>query len=175
MKKILLSTIALAVIGFTVLAQSSDEIAAFRSAISVNKETAKNSIKGFKYDGSKITYFNFKNYEQVKEVEVYMFNTTEYKFSINTEAAAKGIKIEVYDKSKSDKDRNLLKSIDNAAGKQLDFSSNELNAAMKKAVPNAVRLKRVYVDFVISEDAQASSSSNPMDNRGAIVLVMGYK
>lgn len=174
MKHIILTALTIAAVSMAVMAQTSEEIAAFRQSIMDNKETAKDAIGSFRYDGSKITYFNYKSYEQVKEVEVYLFNNSEYNFSINAEAVKKGLTIEVYDKAKGSNDRHKLKTIDGAAGKQTNFSSDDLNAAMKKAVPEAVRLKRVYLDFVIAKDSD-EKSSNPMDSRGAIVLVMGYK
>lgn len=173
MKQIIISSITILAVTVAVFAQSSQDIAAFREAIAANKETAKKAIGSSRYDGSKITYFNYKAYEQVKEVEVYLFNNSEYTFAVNTESAKKGLTIEVYDKAKSSNDRHLLKTIESADGKQITFSSDELNKSMKKAVPEAVRLKRVYLDYIVPEDN--NTSNNAMDQRGAIVLVMGYK
>jgi hypothetical protein len=81
MKKslILLSFLSFAVI----FAQTAANLTEFKENIAAQKVEAKSQLKPYRFDGSKITYFNFKTYKQVKEVEVYLFNSTDYRFSFN--------------------------------------------------------------------------------------------
>lgn len=156
-----------------VFAQTADEIAEFREKIKSNKSEAQSSLKPFKYDGSKITYYNVKSFEQTKEVEVYLFNNTDYKFSFSAKSASHDVKIKIYDKNKEESDRILLKEVSNIKGTQFIVNSADLNSAYKSK-GGSDRLKRVYVDYSIPA-ATGKVDKNSMSSRGAIVLVMGYK
>lgn len=172
MKKILGGLLILSVA--VVFAQTADEIAEFKEKINANKSEAQSSLTPFKYDGSKITYYNAKSFEQNKEVEVYLFNNTDYKFSFSAKSADHNIVIKIYDKnSESAADRILLKEISNVKGTSFVVNSKDLNDAYKKS-GGADRLKRVYVEYTIPATT-GKVDKNSMSSRGAIVLVMGYK
>jgi hypothetical protein len=156
-----------------VFAQTADEIAEFREKIKANKSEAQSSLKPFKYDGSKITYYNVKSFEQSKEVEVYLFNNTDYKFSFSAKSAGHDVVVKIYDKNKEAEDRILLKEISNIKGSAFLVNSKDLNDSYKKN-GGSTRLKRVYVDYVIPA-ATGKVDKSSMSSRGAVVLVMGYK
>ena len=115
MKKslILLSFLSFAVI----FAQTAANLTEFKENIAAQKIEAKSQLKPYRFDGSKITYFNFKTYKQVKEVEVYLFNSTDYRFSFNGKSLPNDITIEIYDQEKAIGDRILLKNSMELKGK----------------------------------------------------------
>ncbi|MEZ4936315.1 MAG: hypothetical protein R2799_01840 [Crocinitomicaceae bacterium] len=156
-----------------VIAQTADEIAEFREKIKTNKDEAQASLTPYKYDGSKITYYNVKPFEQVKEVEVYLFNNTDYKFSFSAKSSIHDIKVQIYDVDRESENRILLKEISNVKGTTFLLNSKELNDTYKSK-GGSDRLKRVYVDYVIPK-ASGKVDKSSMDSRGAVVLVMGYK
>lgn len=156
-----------------VIAQTADEIAEFREKIKSNKSEAQSSLTPYKYDGSKITYYNVKSFEQTKEVEVYLFNNTDYKFSFSAKSANHDVKVQIFDKDKESDDRILLKEVDNVKGSSFIVNSKELNDTFKSK-GGSYRLKRVYVDYVIPK-ATGKVDKSSMSSRGAVVLVMGYK
>lgn len=171
MKNLFITAIAIVSATLFVVAQSSD-IAKFRAEISDNKDAAKKELGSYKYDGAKVTYFNYKKYDQVKEVEVYLFNNTNYKLSFNGNSIPGDAKVEIYNNSKIEEDRVLLAEIENLSGKEVQLNSDDLNKSFKKKFPNAARLKRVYVNYVIPS---SKSDKKTSDDRGAAILVLGYK
>ncbi len=122
-----------------------------------------------------MTYFNFKTYKQVKEVEISLFNNTDYRFSFNGKSLPNDITVEIYDKEKTEGDRILLKSFDGIQGKNMVLESSELNATYKEKTGKETRLKRVFVNYVITAVPGAQNKKPTMNERGAIVPVMGYK
>jgi hypothetical protein len=173
MKKIL--TI-LAVLGLgLVIAQTASNLTEFKENISKQKVEAKKALKPFRYDGSKVTYFNFKTYKQVKEVEIYLFNNTDYRFSFNGKSLPNDVKIKIFDKDKTNSDRVLLKTVEDVQGSNLLVESSELNKTYKSKKSNGARLKRVFVDYEIPGVTGAQNKKPTMKERGAVILVMGYK
>lgn len=173
MKKTL--TIA-ALFGFAVLfAQTASNLTEFKENISNQKAEAKGELKPYRYDGSKVTYFNFKTYKQTKEVEIYLFNNTDYRFSFNGKSLPNDITVQIWDKDKTMSDRVMLKEFDGIKGKNLLIESSDLNKIYKNKNSNASRLKRVFVDYVIPATPGAQNKKPTMKERGAVVLVMGYK
>jgi hypothetical protein len=55
---------------------------AFDAQINTLKQECKDMIKGTRYEGSKITYYNAGS-KQTKTVEMFMFLTNEYRFAIS--------------------------------------------------------------------------------------------
>ncbi|WP_157454093.1 hypothetical protein [Crocinitomix catalasitica] len=173
MKKILTF---IGILSFVVLfAQTAANLTEFKENIAEQKAEAKSKLKAYRYDGSKITYFNFKTYKQVKEVEIYLFNETDYRFSFNGKSLPNDITVAIYDKDKSAEDRVLLKEFTNIIGDNIVVESSELNDSYLVQKNEKVRLKRVYVDYIIPETAGAQNKEPTMKERGAVVLVMGYK
>jgi len=173
MKKILA---LLAFFGFAALfAQTASNLTEFKENIASQKAEAKAQLKPYRFDGSKITYFNFKTYKQIKEVEIYLFNNTDYRFSFNGKSLPNDITIEIYDKEKTAADRILLKKFDGIQGKNILVESAELNDTYQSKTSSDLRLKRVFVDYVITAVPGANNQMPTMKERGAVVLVMGYK
>ena len=132
-------------------------------------------MKPYRFDGSKVTYFNFKTYKQTKEVEIYLFNNTDYRFSFNGKSLPNDITVEIYDKDKTQSDRIKLKSFNGIQGKNMVIESSDLNDTYKEKKAGASRLKRVFVDYVIPATPGSSNKKPTMKDRGAVILVMGYK
>lgn len=156
-------------------AQTASDITEFKENIASQKSEAKSALKPYRFDGSKITYFNFKTYKQVKEVEIYLFNNTDYRFSFNGKSLNNEIKIEVYDKDKTASDRVLLTEITEIQGKNITLESSKLNAEYTKKTGDSEKLKRVFVNYVIPPVPGAENKQPTMKERGAVVLVMGYE
>ena len=156
-------------------AQTVTNLAEFKANINSNKAEAKKAVKPYLYDGYKTTYFNYKTYKQTKEVEIYLFNNTEYRLSFNGKSCPKDVQVMIYNADKSSADRVLLKEVSNVSGESLIIQTKELNEAYKKENSEATRLKRVFVNYEIPATVGANNSKPKIEDRGAVVLVMGYK
>lgn len=170
------SIVFLAFFGVALLfAQGVSNLTEFKANIKSNKEEAKKAVKPYLYDGYKTTYFNYKTYKQTKEVEIYLFNNTEYRLSFNGKSCPKDVKVKIYNADKTDADRLLLKEITNISGDNTIIQTKDLNEAYKAADKKATRLKRVFVNYEIPATPGANNSKPKIEDRGAVVLVMGYK
>jgi len=156
-------------------AQTVSNLTEFKANIKSNKSEAKKEIKPYLYDGYKTTYFNYKTYKQVKEVEIYLFNNTEYRLAFNGKSAPKSVKVKIYNADKTNKNRILLKEISNVSGKNTVIQTKDLNTVYKSVNKKASRLKRVFVNYEIPATKGANNSKPKIEDRGAVVLVMGYK
>jgi len=166
----------IALFGFAlVFAQTAANLTEFKENISKQKVEAKKALKPYRYDGSKVTYFNFKTYKQVKEVEIYLFNNTDYRFSFNGKSLPNDVTIKIYDEDKTNPKRILLTEVSGVKGKNLVVESKDLNATYKSKKSGASRLKRVFVDYEIPGVTGAQNKKPTMKERGAVILVMGYK
>ncbi len=169
----------LMLVGFVVFslafAQTVTNLTEFKENIKRNKAEAKEVIKPYLYDGYKTTYFNYKTYKQVKEVEIYLFNNTEYRLAFNGKACPNDIIVKIYDQSKAVSDRILLKEISSVTGQSIVVQTKDLFSEYKNKGGTASRLKRVFVDYEIPATAGANNANPTIGHRGAIVLVMGYK
>ena len=96
-------------------------------------------------------------------------------FSFNGKSLPNDITIEIYDKNKTESDRVLLKSFSEIQGKNILVESAELNKTYQSKKNTNGRLKRVFVNYVITAVAGAQNKQPTMKERGAVVLVMGYK
>lgn len=173
MKKVLTITAVLGL--FTLFAQVASNLTEFKENIDKQKTEAKTALKPYRYDGSKVTYFNFKTYKQVKEVEIYLFNNTDYRFSFNGKSLPNDITVQIYDQDQSDNDRVLLKEFSGLKGQNLLIESTDLNDVYQEKKSGATRLKRVFVNYEIPATPDAQNKKPTMKERGAVVLVMGYK
>ncbi|MFK8037768.1 MAG: hypothetical protein AB8B74_05720 [Crocinitomicaceae bacterium] len=147
----------------------------FKDSIKKNKAEAKTSIKPYLYDGYKTTYFNYKTYKQTKEVEIYLFNNTEYRLALNGKSCLKDITVRVFNESKNAADRVMLKEITDVKGSNVLIQSSDLNTAYKTATSSKTNLKRVFVEYEIPATPGANNANPTIEHRGALVLVMGYK
>jgi len=158
-----------------VFAQKITTITEYKSTIKANKSEAKKAISPYLYDGNKTTYFNYKTHEQTKELEIYLFNNSSYKLAINTKTCSKGLKINIYNKDKTAKNRVLLKSIDNAEKTIHVINTDELNEVLKASNSKSTRLKRVFISYEIPAISTSNNTKPLIEDRAAVVLVMGYK
>lgn len=166
----------IALFGFAlVFAQTASNLTEFKENITTQKVEAKKELKPFRYDGSKVTYFNFKTYKQVKEVEIYLFNNTDYRFSFNGKSLPNDVTIKIYDEDKTNTKRILLAEVNGIKGSNLLVESSDLNKTYLSKKSGAERLKRVFVDYEIPGIPGAENKSPTMEERGAVILVMGYK
>jgi len=156
-------------------AQNATTLSEFKSNIKQNKLEAKRSIKPYLYDGYKNTYFNYKTYKQTKEVEIYLFNNTDYRLAFNGKSSPKKVSVKIYNASKSDPNRILLKEIGDISGDNILISTKSLNDAYKKQKSKATRLKRVFINYEIPATPGANNKKPAISDRGAVVLVLGYK
>lgn len=165
-----------ALFAFAILfAQTASNLTEFKENITAQKAEAKAALSPYRFDGSKITYFNFKTYKQIKEVEIYLFSNTDYRFSFNGKSLPNDITVEIYDEDKTNADRILLKSFSDIQGKNTVIESAELDKSYKEKKGADTRLKRVFVDYIIPPITGAQNKKPTMKERGAVVLVMGYK
>ncbi|MDX1351040.1 MAG: hypothetical protein R3279_12360 [Putridiphycobacter sp.] len=158
-----------------VFAQQVTNLTEFKESIKKNKAEAKESIKPYLYDGYKTTYFNYKTYKQTKEVEIYLFNNTEYRLAFNGKSCPQNITVKIYDESKNASNRVLLKQIDSVKDQNIVVQTKELNAAYTAASSSNTNLKRVFVEYEIPATPDANNANPTIEHRGAVVLVMGYK
>jgi hypothetical protein len=161
---------------FVVLfAQTAANLTEFKENIETQKVEAKDALKPYRYDGSKVTYFNFKTYKQTKEVEVYLFNNTDYRFSFNGKSLPNDITVQIYDEDVTITDRIMLKEFTGVMGKNVVIETTDLQKSYDTKKPNGGRLKRVFVSYAIPGVPGAENKTPTMKERAAMVLVMGYK
>ena len=55
------------------------------------------------------------------------------------------------------------------------IQTKDLNVAYKKINSKATRLKRVFVSYEIPAAPGANNAKPKIEDRGAVILVMGYK
>ncbi len=158
------------------------------SKVEEYKEKTREKLKPYRYDGSKITHFNYLKYEQTKEIEVLLFNGNEYKLCFNGEGAPVGLTIRIYDISKEaagnyPAKRKLLEEITGFKSEQT-VESSKLNEKYRELKDNKdLTLKRVYVEYHIPEAAYVQEVLPPKSKeepkmvplKGFCVLTYGYK
>lgn len=138
---------------------------AFDAAVNTLKQECKDLIKGTRYEGSKITYFNG-GAKQTKSVELFMFLPNEYQIAIGAKKASSNVTVRIYDAASNVEERTLVKEYKNVKGKNFTISTIELNAAYRKKVPEVERLKNVHIEYSIGAGKSGKE---------ALVLVYGHK
>lgn len=174
------------------------------SKVAEYKEKTREKLKPYRYDGTKVTNFNYMKFDQVKEIEILLFNGNEYKLCFNGEGAPVGINIKFYDISKEaagnyPEKRIELKSIPGFKG-ETTVELSELNTKyadikLKKYTDGGgddkdqikrlkeSQLKRVFVEYTIpeapyvQEQLPSKSKAEPkmVPQKGFCVLTFGYK
>lgn len=149
------------------------------SKVEQSKEKTREKLKPYRYDGTKITHFNYLKYDQTKEIEVLLFNGNDYKLCFNADGSPVGIKIRVYDISKEaagnyPEKRILLKEVSDFKAEVI-IETKDLNEAYttkkvelynrktdekdekvkKEDIKriNETKLKRVFIEYYIPEAA----------------------
>lgn len=134
--------------------------------MSTLKQECKEMIKGTRYEGSKITYYTVRSSKQMKNIEVYTFLLDEYKFAISAKKCSVPLTIKIYDAAPDVKERVLIKEFKKTQGKNVKFSTSELNDLYQAKNPDADRLRNIHIEYAISSGKAA--------NEG-IVLVYGIE
>ncbi len=157
--------------------------------IPVKKKEAKESLKPYRYDASKVSYFIYKTFEQRKEVEVFFFSSNEYKLAFNPGSIADAIDVKIYDKPNNYQNRTELYSKNGVSGGIFDVSSTTLldnlkakkiEAGMTEDQANTLILKKVYINYMIPAKEKDISKGEKGEKivtrtKGAMILSMGYK
>lgn len=134
--------------------------------MSTLKQECKELIKGTRYEGSKITYYSLGSSKQVKNIEVYTFLLDEYRFAISTKKCSAALTVRIYDAPADNKERVLIKEFKKAQGKNLKFTTAELNDAYVAKIPDADRLRNIHIEYSIGSGKPAKEG---------IVLVYGIE
>lgn len=147
------------------------------SKVEQSKEKTREKLKPYRYDGTKITHFNYMKYDQTKEIEVLLFNGNDYKLCFNADGSPVGIKIRIYDISKEaagnyPEKRILLKEVSDFKAdviietKELNeaFSTKKVELYNNKSKDQdektknedikrikETKLKRVFIEYYIPE------------------------
>lgn len=144
------------------------------------KAKSREKIKPHRYDGTKVTYFNYSSFEQKKVVEVLMYNGIDYKFCFNTDGVPKGIGLTIYDKDETSKERVKLFEAANLMGKDVVVTSEDMLKKLQ-AVKNVTSLKKVYIEYLVpigdkkaEAPVEGESTASPQE-RGCVVVSFGYK
>lgn len=162
MKRIVFLLIAILAVTSAATLQSDG---AFDAQINTLKQECKNMIKGTRYEGSKITYYNVGG-KQTKTVEMFMFLPNEYHYAISAKKCSVPLTVRLYDAAADVEERTMIREFRNVQGKNFSFNTNDLNKLYRKKVPEVERLKNLHIEYSIG------SGKN---GKEAIVLVMGHK
>lgn len=154
------------------------------------KRDAMLQLEPYRYDGAKITYFIYKPYEQLKEVEVFFFNTAEYKLAFNSNGiqGEHKLTLEIYDRPSTMRDRTLLYKKEGISPGEFSVTSKQLvdeffkkNEGSLSEVEKAnFRLKKAYINYLVPsipktfETDPKTGEKSVVTLKGAMVLAMGY-
>lgn len=138
---------------------------AFDAQINTLKQECKDMIKGTRYEGSKVTYYNAGN-KQTKTVELFMFLPNEYQCAISAKKCSVPLTVRLYDAAADVEERTMIKEYKNMQGKNFSFSTTELNKIYRKKVPEVERIKNLHIEYAIGSGKTSKE---------AIVMVMGHK
>ncbi|MBL4704553.1 MAG: hypothetical protein JKY54_08525, partial [Flavobacteriales bacterium] len=86
-----------------------DPAVQFRDEVAGYRKECKAALKPFRYSFGRTTYFNYRGYNTVKEVEVSLMLNARYKFCFNAQGVTmEPIKIQVYNRPSDFNTRVLL-------------------------------------------------------------------
>ncbi len=142
-----------------------DPKSALDAKLNMHKQECKDLIKPARYEGSRTTYFTLRKKPQVKSVELFLLLDNEYVFGISGKECTTNVNIRFYDTGE-ESTRTLIMEQKGLNGKNNLFSSKDLNAAYRKKVPQADRLKNVFIEYDVAAGEQRLEG---------IVMVIGNK
>jgi len=133
----------------------------FQQANNCDQKTLKNRCKvlltPFKYDSAKMTPLSLQKKQQKVEIEVPVFIGEKYRLVFNMAQAPKGVVINIYNKDKEAKKRELL------------FSTKDSSKTDTEFIFDAPRVKKMYVDYDVATDSLNTKA------KGCAVFMVGYK
>lgn len=142
-----------------------DPKSALDAKLNLHKQECKDLIKPARYEGSRTTYFTLRKKSQIKSVELFLLLDNEYVLGISGKECSTSVTIRFYD-SQNAASRTLIMEQKGINGKNNLFSSKDLNALYRKKMPQADRLKNVFVEYEVAPGDQKLEG---------IVLVIGNK
>ena len=180
-----------------------DPLDALKQELLDYKKASRTALKPYRYDGMKTTYFTYKSFDYIDEVELATIQKTEYRLSFNAKGIHEDkIKIRIYDKPKESKGRILLYEKDDVGGNDFTCETTEMLEKLKAAkqekgvsedIIKVMQLKKLYVDYIIPavdreviEEKEkpklgiviGEANNHKVDyviKRGAIIVSVGYQ
>ncbi len=137
----------------------------FITTVNSSKQSLKDKLDTLKYDGSKVTYFKYRDQTYYKGIQIPVFLRDNYYFLLSGKVAEDKVSIEFYDKPPESDGRILLHEIKNISGNEETVNMEDLRRKLAFYGKPPELLKSVFIDFVIKKSRS---------DRGAIVLVLGY-
>lgn len=166
-----------------------DPQAAFREELSAYKKDCRVALRPYRYDGVKTTYFSYKSFEYLKEIEVATIQNAEYRLSYNANGIHHDkIQIKIYDKPSTAKGRVLLYEKTGVGGNEFSFETAKMVEKLKQAkldrgidpaVVDQMRLKKIFINYIIPAVDRTTETNEYGDEvvvklKGAIILCVGY-
>lgn len=122
------------------------------------KNRCKQKLDPYKYDNAKVTNITFKTKPQVKEIEVPLFIGEKYRFVFSRSGVNHNVGVNVYNKDKDAKNRELL------------FTSKDVSSDQKEFIFEPTkRTRTLYVSYEVPAVSADSASS------GCVAFMLGYK
>lgn len=137
----------------------------FIQLVNESKKSLKDQLDTLKYDGSKVTYFKYRDLTYYKGVQIPVFLRDNYYFFISGKAAEDKVSVEFYDKPPESDNRILLYEIKNISGDEEFVNVDKLRERLSFYGKSPELLRSVFIDYVIKKSRS---------DRGAIILVLGY-
>jgi len=168
-----------------------DAASEFKSQVAGYRKDCKAALKPYRYSFGRTTYFNYKSYNTLKEVEVALILNSSYKFTFNAEGVTVDpIQVKVYNKPSNYNKRILIYEKNSASGGSFEFTSEQLVEKMKEHYKekglsdyelDKILLSKVYIDYIIPaideefEEDSETGRRKVVTKRGAIVFASGYE
>lgn len=168
-----------------------DAFDAFKQELNDYKKASRTALKPYRYDGIKTTYFSYKSFDYIKEVEIATIQNTDYRLSFNANGIHYDkIRVRIYDKPQENKGRILLYEKDGVGGNEFTCETNEMLDKLKAAklekgvsqnIVDVMQLKKLYLDYIIpavdreTEIDERTGQEIPVIQKGAIIVSVGYE
>lgn len=168
-----------------------DPKAAFKEEVAGYRKDCKAALKPYRYSFGRTTYFNYKSYNTLKEIEVSLMLNATYKFNFNASGVTEdAITLQVYNRPTDYNKRVLLYEKKNIGGGSFHFTSTHLAEAMRKHYADKgmtadnldkLLLTKVYLDYIIPavdqdyEEDPETGRRKATIKKGAIVFASGYE
>ena len=114
-------------------------------------------LNDYAYSAAKTSKFYFINNEQIREIEVNLFEGEDYRIVFNNESLPQNIEVRVYVKPKDNKFRKML------------FSSKSTPSEKIFLYEPSWKNRILYITYVVPP------STSDKITKGCAVFVMGYK
>lgn len=168
-----------------------DPFEAFQQELNDYKKASRSALKPYRYDGIKTTYFSYKSFDYIKEVEIGTIQNTDYRLSFNANGIHYDkIRVRVYDKPQGYKGRVLLYEKDGVGGNEFTCETNNMLDKLKAAklekgvsqnIVDVMQLKKLYIDYIIPATDRETEIDEQTGNevmviqKGAIIVSVGYE